>query len=120
MKVHFSFGQTLGVKITKKVSRLSLRNVRLSTKARRRTWMSRTCYRDTKKEALKPLFRGATENRTRDTRIFSPLLYQLSYGTEPHFWKADAKVLLFFDMSKFFCIFFVKNCILGIIFVDFQ
>ena len=24
---------------------------------------------------------GATENRTRDTRIFSPLLYQLSYGT---------------------------------------
>ena len=28
------------------------------------------------------LFRsGATKNRTRDTRIFSPLLYQLSYGT---------------------------------------
>ena len=26
-------------------------------------------------------FCGATENRTRDTRIFSPLLYQLSYGT---------------------------------------
>ena len=25
---------------------------------------------------------GATENRTRDTRIFSPLLYQLSYGTQ--------------------------------------
>ena len=25
--------------------------------------------------------RGATGNRTRDTRIFSPLLYQLSYGT---------------------------------------
>ena len=24
---------------------------------------------------------GATGNRTRDTRIFSPLLYQLSYGT---------------------------------------
>ena len=24
---------------------------------------------------------GATKNRTRDTRIFSPLLYQLSYGT---------------------------------------
>ena len=24
---------------------------------------------------------GATTNRTRDTRIFSPLLYQLSYGT---------------------------------------
>lgn len=26
-------------------------------------------------------FGGATWNRTRDTRIFSPLLYQLSYGT---------------------------------------
>ncbi len=25
--------------------------------------------------------RGATWNRTRDTRIFSPMLYQLSYGT---------------------------------------
>ena len=27
------------------------------------------------------LFCGATRNRTGDTRIFSPLLYQLSYGT---------------------------------------
>ena len=27
------------------------------------------------------LQRGATRNRTGDTRIFSPLLYQLSYGT---------------------------------------
>ena len=27
------------------------------------------------------LYCGATGNRTRDTRIFSPLLYQLSYGT---------------------------------------
>ena len=27
------------------------------------------------------VFGGATGNRTRDTRIFSPLLYQLSYGT---------------------------------------
>ena len=26
-------------------------------------------------------FCGATRNRTGDTRIFSPLLYQLSYGT---------------------------------------
>ena len=25
--------------------------------------------------------RGATRNRTKDTRIFSPLLYLLSYGT---------------------------------------
>ena len=35
-----------------------------------------------KKERLKTsLLRGATGIRTRDTRIFSPLLYQLSYGT---------------------------------------
>ena len=27
------------------------------------------------------VFCGATRNRTGDTRIFSPLLYQLSYGT---------------------------------------
>ena len=27
------------------------------------------------------LFCGTTRNRTKDTRIFSPLLYQLSYGT---------------------------------------
>ena len=26
-------------------------------------------------------FSGTTRNRTGDTRIFSPLLYQLSYGT---------------------------------------
>ena len=59
----------------------------------------------TKKEVIEPLFRGATENRTRDTRIFSPLLYQLSYGTLL-FLKAATKVLLFFDMTKFFCVFF--------------
>ncbi len=29
------------------------------------------------------ILRGATRNRTGDTRIFSPLLYQLSYGTIP-------------------------------------
>ena len=27
------------------------------------------------------ILRGVTGNRTRDTRIFSPLLYQLSYDT---------------------------------------
>lgn len=27
------------------------------------------------------IYCGATRNRTGDTRIFSPLLYQLSYGT---------------------------------------
>ena len=28
-----------------------------------------------------PLLRGAGQNRTVDTRIFSPVLYQLSYRT---------------------------------------
>ena len=64
-------------------------------------------------------FCGATGNRTRDTRIFSPLLYQLSYGTSSSDHrtvarrellsfrtKAAANVLLFFDMTKFFGIFF--------------
>ena len=32
--------------------------------------------------ALRGVLSGATGNRTRDTRIFSPLLYQLSYGTK--------------------------------------
>ena len=36
---------------------------------------------------------GATRNRTGDTRIFSPLLYQLSYGTFPF---CDAKVRFIF------------------------
>ena len=37
---------------------------------------------NTKKEAHVSLFFcGANGNRTSDTRIFSPLLYQLSYGT---------------------------------------
>ena len=35
---------------------------------------------------------GATRNRTGDTRIFSPLLYQLSYGTNLLF-SATVKVL---------------------------
>ena len=40
---------------------------------------------DKKEEPLNGLrsrvFCGTTRNRTGDTRIFSPLLYQLSYGT---------------------------------------
>ena len=32
---------------------------------------------------------GATRNRTGDTRIFSPLLYQLSYGTNLHRYFLD-------------------------------
>ena len=40
---------------------------------------------------------GATRNRTGDTRIFSPLLYQLSYGTERAYDRfASAKVVSFF------------------------
>ena len=40
---------------------------------------------------------GATRNRTGDTRIFSPLLYQLSYGTEQAYDRfASAKVVSFF------------------------
>ena len=42
---------------------------------------------------------GATRNRTGDTRIFSPLLYQLSYGTVAF---ASANVEHFFYMSKHF------------------
>ena len=35
----------------------------------------------TKKDCVSSLLCGANGNRTSDTRIFSPLLYQLSYGT---------------------------------------
>ena len=41
---------------------------------------------------------GTTRNRTGDTRIFSPLLYQLSYGTILLF--AFAKVQQNFKLSK--------------------
>ncbi len=50
---------------------------------------------------------GATRNRTGDTRIFSPLLYQLSYGTVAF---ASAKVVIYFktpnNLISFFNIFF--------------
>ena len=46
------------------------------------------------------ILRGATRNRTGDTRIFSPLLYQLSYGTNL-FWFAVAKVCNIFDCANF-------------------
>ncbi len=46
--------------------------------------------------------RGASWNRTSDTRIFSPLLYQLSYGTKPvgkcinkYFSEANYLLILF-------------------------
>ena len=44
------------------------------------------------------ILRGATRNRTGDTRIFSPLLYQLSYGTFPF---AGAKIVLYFGLRKY-------------------
>ena len=42
---------------------------------------------------------GVTRNRTGDTRIFSPLLYQLSYDTISN---ASAKVRTYFDITKYF------------------
>ena len=67
-------------------------------------------------------FGGATRNRTGDTRIFSPLLYQLSYGTKSvvkhigtyfsahsiknlSFSFVVAKVDIFFDSTNFLQIF---------------
>ena len=48
---------------------------------------------------------GTTRNRTGDTRIFSPLLYQLSYGTlnvkQHDFSIASAKVSKIFFSRKF-------------------
>ena len=49
------------------------------------------------------ILRGANGNRTSDTRIFSPLLYQLSYGTIIF---ACAKIELFLII---FLIFYRKN-----------
>ena len=54
---------------------------------------------------------GATRNRTGDTRIFSPLLYQLSYGTLR--WIASAKLLLFVESTKFFRNYFSKISTIG-------
>ena len=49
---------------------------------------------------------GATRNRTGDTRIFSPLLYQLSYGTNSMLRSligiASAKVVQKFYSANFF------------------
>ena len=53
---------------------------------------------------------GATRNRTGDTRIFSPLLYQLSYGT---FSFANAKVRKTFVSANFLRTFFEKSYFRG-------
>ena len=57
-----------------------------------------------KKESLRRmtlLHCGATRNRTGDTRIFSPLLYHLSYGTNCVNF-ASAKVRIIFKSAKLF------------------
>ena len=53
-------------------------------------------------------FCGATGNRTRDTRIFSPLLYQLSYDTKDICFKCGCKDTHFFKSGKFLG---TKKCI---------
>ena len=80
----------------------------------RRSWTALFCiFRGNKKTRFSLKIRilrcfaflccGATRNRTGDTRIFSPLLYQLSYGT---FRFASAKIVRFSDSAKLFHIFF--------------
>ena len=47
-------------------------------------WAKNGIFEGKRKESYESnslIFSGATRNRTGDTRIFSPLLYQLSYGT---------------------------------------
>ena len=64
----------------------------------------------TKKESLRRmtlLHCGATRNRTGDTRIFSPLLYQLSYGTNCVNF-ASAKIRIIFESAKLFAYFLRK------------
>ena len=46
---------------------------------------------------MSPFLCGATRNRTGDTRIFSPLLYQLSYGTS---LISGAKVVLILESAN--------------------
>ena len=50
---------------------------------------------------------GATRNRTGDTRIFSPLLYHLSYGTNCVNF-ASAKIRIIFESAKLFAVFCKK------------
>ena len=49
---------------------------------------------------------GANGNRTSDTRIFSPLLYQLSYGTIIF---ACAKIIGLFQFTKYIVEFFCSK-----------
>jgi hypothetical protein len=58
------------------------------------------------------ILRGATRNRTGDTRIFSPLLYQLSYGTM-FISFAVAKVVKLLDYAIAFIIKNADNWLYG-------
>ena len=58
------------------------------------------------------IFSGATRNRTGDTRIFSPLLYQLSYGTM-FISFAVAKVVKLLDYAIAFIIKNADNWLYG-------
>ncbi len=58
-------------------------------------------YQQQKRGPQVLFFCGTSWNRTNDTRIFSPLLYQLSYGT-----KAGANIMLFIhsqNLKTFYC-----------------
>ena len=57
------------------------------------------------------ILRGATRNRTGDTRIFSPLLYQLSYGTVVFRLRCKG-TYIFLTTKHYQDIFFkkLKNC----------
>ena len=52
-------------------------------------------------------FSGATRNRTGDTRIFSTLLYQLSYGTIVLI--CECKVITYFLIVQIFLAVFENN-----------
>ena len=58
------------------------------------------------------ILRGATRNRTGDTRIFSPLLYQLSYDTM-FISFAVAKVVKLLDYAIAFIIKNADNWLYG-------
>ena len=62
--------------------------------------------------SLKSFKSGATRNRTGDTRIFSPLLYQLSYGTM-FISFAVAKVVKLLDYAIAFIIKNADNWLYG-------
>ena len=63
--------------------------------------MCHKCHHKIRDAVLRLLFCGATGNRTRDTRIFSPLLYQLSYDTRNICFKCGCKDTHFFKFGKF-------------------